>query len=59
MNTFQTLKNVPLIRTTVILMLTAPTPKDHFTARVTMVTLEMELCALVISFLRPFNSVIN
>ena len=39
------LLNMPI---TVMVIPTAPTPKDHFTARVTPDTLETEFCVLVI-----------
>ena len=46
--TFQTLRNVPLILITVIWMPTAPTAKDHSTARVIRDTLEMESRVMVL-----------
>ena len=44
---FQTLKNAPRTKSTVTLTPTAPTPKDHSTARVIRGTLGMELFARV------------
>lgn len=46
-SSFQISRNVPQIRITVMLTRTAPTPKEHSSARVTMVTLEMESNAKV------------
>ena len=44
---FKILKSAKLTQITVILMPTAPTPKDHSTARVIRDTLEKELPVLV------------
>ncbi len=51
-------RNVPPMLTTVTLTPTVPTPKDHSTAHVTMVTLEME-SRVMVSTIQPTNTFIK